>query len=72
MITQEHKIEAKEIMLEMYEYCQSFEDAKQCSIICVDKIISTLGTRYLGGNKNAFDYWYSVKDYLINLTYSEL
>lgn len=77
--TQEQRIEAKEIFLAMYnvkdplhKYPMCFDTAKECAVIAIDKIISTLGNRYMGGNQNAFDYWLGVKDYLINLTKNDL
>ena len=77
--TQEQRIEAKEIFLAMYnvkdplsKYPMCFDTAKDCAVIAIDRIISTLGNRYSGGNQNAFDYWFGVKDYLINLTKNDL
>lgn len=79
MITIEQRIEALEILKSMYDvkdplakYPMCFDTAKECSVILVNKVISTLGTTYLGGNQNAFDYWFGVRDFLINITKNDL
>jgi len=78
-ITIDQRIEALEIFKSMYDvkdplckYPMCFDTAKQCSIIAVDKIIQTLGVRYLGGNQNAFDYWFGIIDFLKNITIQDL
>ena len=79
MISLEQRLLAKEIFHEMYnakdplcKYPMCFDTAKQCSVIAIEKIISTLGNRYLGANQNAFDFYLGAKDYLINLTKKDL
>ena len=49
-----------------------FDTAKECAVIAINRIISTLGDRYLGANQNAFDFYFGAKDYLINLTKNDL
>jgi hypothetical protein len=78
-VTIEQRIKAKEIFKAMYDvedlmgnYPMCFETAKQCAIIAVDRIISTLGTRYIGGNQNAFDFWYGIKDFLVTINKNDL
>jgi hypothetical protein len=79
MFTLEQRLLAKEIFHQMYnvkdhlhKYPMCFDTAKECAVIAIDRIIGTLGDRYLGANQNAFDFYLGAKDYLINLTKTDL
>ena len=79
MYSLEQRLLAKEIFHEMYnvndplhKYPMCFDTAKECAVIAINRIISTLGDRYLGTNQNAFDFYFGAKDYLINLTKNDL
>lgn len=78
-MTIEQRIKAFEIFLKMYnvsdplnKYPMCFDTAKRCSIISVNLIIESLGTLYLGGNQNAFEYWFEIRDFLVYITKENL
>ena len=79
MYTLEQRLQAKEVFHQMqsvsdplHKYPMCFETARLCSINAVNLVIMTLGTKYIGGNQNAFDFWMGVRDYLISITYEKL